>query len=64
MPSLVVLILTQWYPPVYLTPPPVTEAPSLKICLPNFSIWSWRTDWIPVSSLAWTGNPGLNNILQ
>ena len=64
IPSLDCCILTEVYAPLYLIPPPVTEDPSLKICCPNFSIWFWRTDWIPVNSLACTGNPGLNNILQ
>ena len=35
IPSLDIWILIESYPPLYLIPPPVTEAPSLKICWPN-----------------------------
>ena len=37
-PSLNICILTELNPPLNLTPPPVTEAASLKTWLPNFSI--------------------------
>ena len=43
--------------------PGITTDPSLKIWLPNCSTWFWTILCRVVSSLAWTGCPGLNNTL-
>ena len=46
-----------------VTPPGITIEPSLKIWLPKDSIWFCKIDCNPVSSLAWTGYPGLKRTL-
>ena len=52
------LMVVNWLS--HVIPPGITIEPSLKTWLPKDSIWFCKTDWRPVSSLAWTGYPGLN----
>ena len=44
--------------------PGITFEPSLKKWVPNCSTWFCRIDCKVVSSLAWTGDPGLKRTLE
>ena len=51
------------YSSSYAILPGITIEPSLNIWVPNDSIWFCKIDCKVLNSLAWTGNPGLNNTL-
>ena len=63
IPKLVAFNLTALYRLSKVILPGITTEPCLKIWLPKSSIWFCKIDCEVVYSLAWTGNPGLNNTL-